>query len=283
MKLLYDKHDLANSKKLRDGRFIWLRDLGAMELSDASPEDTGFLFGYDQGSDHYWRLVGDRPNVHDRPAERVELTDLRRVLDRLAVCKIDVPMPRTWVIGIDDPLPDDLEFPLFVRTPKSSWKRGGVQSRADNPNELNEEMSLLRRAFAWDAPILARQWIDVAVAGQWMFGDAPQEIRVWIVGQVPVAWSFHYLHAVPNPDGFPPDPRDLSLLKDLAARVGSAFRSRLVVADFVKDRSGKWHFLEAGPGAVAGTPHKEVFKLVAEAVRGRPVQRYDDAVGGSME
>jgi hypothetical protein len=283
MKLFFDKHDLVNAKKLRDERFTWLRDLGAMELSEASQEEAGFLFGYDQGSDHYQRLVGDRPNVRDRPAERDELNDLRRVLERLIECKVEIPTPRTWVIGIDDSLPDDLEFPVFVRTPKSSWKRGGAQSRADNQKELIDEMSLLRRGFTWETPILARQWIDVAPAGKWMFGDAPQEIRVWIVDRRPQAWSFHYLHVVPDPEGFPPDARDLSFLKDYATRVGAPFRSRLIAADFVKDRRGKWHFLEACPGAVAGTAHEEVFKLVAQAVRGDAVRRYEDTVGGSFD
>ncbi len=47
-----------------------------------------------------------------------------------------------------------------------------------------------------------RQWIDFAVAGQFMFGNAPQEIRTWIVDQQPVAWSFHYMHVIPSPAGF---------------------------------------------------------------------------------
>src|SRR5262249_42408908 len=154
----------------------------------------GFLFAYQHGEEHYRQLVGDRPNVYDRPEQRSELIRLDHVLQRLIERGVDLPTPKTWVIGVDDGPPDDLDFPLFVRTPRSSWKRGGTQARAKNLKELTDEMELLRRAFGWDTPILARQWINVAVAGKFMFGDAPQEIRVWIVDRRPVAWSFHYLH-----------------------------------------------------------------------------------------
>jgi hypothetical protein len=176
----------------------------------------------------------------------------------------------------------DLEFSLFVRTSQSSWKRGGTQSKANDLKELNDEMELLRRTFGWDTPILARRWIDVAVAGKFMFGDAPQEIRVWIVNQRPIAWSFHYLHVVPSPKGFPPSADDLRLLTELAEKVGSSFRSRLIAADFVRDRKGKWWFLEAGPGSAAGTAHEAVFKFVAEWIRGGNALLASDAVGGQL-
>ena len=130
--------------------------------------------------------------------------------------------------------------------------------------------------------ILARRWLDIAVAGQWMFGNAPQEIRVWVVDQCPTAWSFHYLHAVPKPKGFPPSKSDLDLLRDLAARVASPFRSRLIVADFVRGKRGRWHFLEAGPGAVAGTAHEGVFKHVAVSLVGQPSDLEGDNVGGAL-
>ena len=217
--------------------------------------------------------------IDGRTAELISLAD---VLKRLEKAGIDVPTPRTWVIGIDDPPPGDLTFPLFVRTAKSSWKRGRSQSRVKNLKDLYDEIELLRRAFGWDTPILLRRWIDVAAAGKWMFGDAPQEIRVWIVDQRPVAWSFHYLHVVPNPKGFPPNPNDLALLSGWAAKVGSAFSSRLICADFVRDRKDKWHFLEAGPGAVYGTAHEGVLKFVADALRGniRAIDGY--SVGGLL-
>lgn len=282
MKLLYDKNDLQHSEKLRDDRFSWLKELGAIELSEADPNESGFLFGYEQGDKHYRKLVENRPNVHDRPDERLELVRLDQVLKRLDERGVGVPTPKTWIIGIDAPVPTDLEFPVFVRTPKSSWKRGGTQARANNLPQLSDEVELLRRAFGWDTPILIRKWIDVAVAGKWMFGDAPQEIRVWIVDHEPAAWSFHYLHVVQSPAGFPPKTHDLSLLTDLARKIGSAFTSRLIVADYLRDRRGAWHFLEAGPGAASGTAHEAVFKFIAEKLRGRRTQLQEDAVGGPL-
>jgi hypothetical protein len=282
MLLCYDKNDLIHAVKLRDERFNWLHELGAIELSQAPTDAAGFLFGYENGEEDYIRLVGHRPNMHDRPHERRELIRLNDVLRRLSEYGVDVSTPKTWIIGIDDALPDDLEFPLFVRTPKSSWKRGGKQAKARNLRELNDEIELLRRAFGWDTPILARQWIDVAVAGKWTFGSAPQEIRTWIVDHRPVAWSFHYLHAVPQPKGFPPKDADLACLADLAERVGSAFGSRLICADFVRDGRGAWHFLEAGPGAVCGTAHEAVFKHVTEILRGYNEPLKSDAVGGKL-
>lgn len=282
MKLLYDKNDLQHSKTLRDDRFSWLKELGATELSEADLDDAGFLFGYERGEDHYRNLVENRPNVHDRPKERKELVRLDQVLKRLGDRGIDVPTPTTWIVGIDDAPPADLEFPVFVRTPTSSWKRGGTQARANNLRQLSDEVDLLRRAFGWDTPILIRKWIDVAVAGKWMFGDAPQEIRVWIVDHVPVAWSFHYLHVVQSPAGFPPKNQDLSLLADLGREIGSAFTSRLVAADFIRDRRGAWHFLEAGPGAASGTAHETVFKFVAEKLRGGQAILPPNAVGGPL-
>ena len=280
--LVFDKNDLRHSEKLRDNRFRWLSELGATEVSEAAHDAAGFLFGYENGDEPYRNLVANRPNLRDRPEERQELVRLDRILQRLAARGVELPMPRTWIIGVDDPPPHDLKFPLFVRTPKSSWKRGGDQSRVNNLRQLNDEIELLRRAFGWDAPILARQWIDVAVAGQWMFGDAPQEIRVWIVDAAPVAWSFHYLHVVQSPAGFPPTPHDLSLLAELAGKIGAAFNARLIAADFLRDRCGGWHFVEAGPGAVSGTAHESVFKFVAEKLRGGQAELHADRVGGQL-
>lgn len=222
------------------------------------------------------------PNIRDRPEEREKLIRLDHILERLNDHGIEVPTPRTWILRIDDQPPADLDFPLFVRTPISSWKRGGEQAKVQNLKQLQDEMELLRRAFGWDVPILARQWLDLAVAGTWMFGKAPQEIRVWLVDRVPVAWSFHYLHAVPNPKGLPPSNYDLGQLADLAKRIGSPFHSRLIVADFVRDRKGKWHFLEAGPGAVAGTAHQLVFKHVADRLVGKMISVENNAVGGCL-
>lgn len=85
-----------------------------------------------------------------------------------------------------------------------------------------------------------------------------------------------------EPRGFPPQANDLALLSNNATQVGSAFSSRLIAADFVRDRSGKWHFLEAGPGAVAGTAHEAVFKYVGDIVQGGKPSLHGDAVGGPL-
>jgi hypothetical protein len=283
MHLFYDAHDLPHAGKLHDGRFQWLQELGAVELNQADRQATGFLFGYQQGIEHLRQQVADRPLIRDRPEEREELIRLDTVLGRLDDHQIQVPSPRTWILRIDDGVPADLRFPLFVRTPTSSWKRGGQQGKVRNLRELSDEVELLRRAFGWDLPILAREWLHLAVAGTWMFGAAPQEVRVWIVDGQPAAWSFHYLHAVPHPKGFPPSRGDLALLADLSAQVARPFRSRLIAADFVRTRQGKWYFLEAGPGAAAGTAHESVFKRIARRLLGVPDDRPGDAVGGPLE
>jgi hypothetical protein len=280
--LLFDPSDLPDTKKLRDQRFEWLIELGAREISEVPLSQPGFLFGYERGDTHHRRLVADRPEVRDRPEERQELVHLDDVLARLDTAQVDVPRPRTWRIGVDDQLPDDLTFPVFVRTPRSSWKRGGTQGRAGSRKQLVEEMEQLRRVFGWDTPILAREWIEVAKAGSFMFGDAPQEVRVWIVDRQPAAWAFHYLHAVGEPAGFPPSADGLALLKDYGKKIASAFASRLIAADFVRDQRGCWHFLEAGPGAVAGTAHQRVFQFVAERIRGVDASLEGDAVGGPL-
>jgi hypothetical protein len=282
VKLLYDKDDLTHAKKLGDNRLGWLRDIGATGLSEATSDKPGFLLGYDLGLEHLEKQVGNYPNVRDRPEEREELLRLDCVLERLEQHGVAVPTPKTWILKVDELPPADLEFPLFVRTPVSSWKRGGEQAKVRNLKELNDEVELLRRTFGWDTPVLVRQWLDLAAAGQWMFGNAPQEVRVWVVDGTPAAWSFHYLHAIPKPKGFPPSSDDLRLLAQLAARIAEPFRSRLIAADFVRDRKGRWHFLEAGPGAVAGTAHEGVFKHVAMRLLGTKIELRGDAVGGAL-
>ena len=198
MNLVYDPKDLPDAKKLKDDRFVWLRELGAVELGEVQPEDNGFLFTYEHGESHLTEQVGNLPGIHDQPNERSELINLDDVIHRLNEAGVKIPTPKTWVIGVDDELPVDLTFPLFVRTPKSSWKRGGQQGKVRSIKELSDEAELLRRAFGWDTPIIAREWLEIAPAGKWMFGDAPQEIRTWVIDGTPVAWSLHYLHAIEN-------------------------------------------------------------------------------------
>ncbi len=282
MKLYYDRNDLPDSQRLKDQRIEWLQELGATELGKADPDAVGFLFGYEEGESHLLNQLVNYPGIHDRPDERQELVCLDDVLKKLKDHSIEVPTPKTWVLEIDDEVPSDLEFPLFVRTRKSSWKRGGEQARVRNLCELNDEAELLRRAFGWDAPIIVRKWLDIAVAGKWIFGDAPQEIRTWIIDGEPVAWSFHYLHAIENPDGFPPSVDDLRQLQSLAATIAQPFKSRLIAADFVRDKTGKWNFMEAGPGAACGTAHEQVFKYVASRLIGKDFELKGDAVGGYL-
>jgi hypothetical protein len=142
-------------------------------------------------------------------------------------------------------------------------KLGGAISKVTSRLQLCDEMSELRRLLGWDSVILAREWCDFESAGESTYGSIPQEIRVWIVDRRPYAWSFHYLNAVLRPIGFPPSDSDLQRLAELADRIGSAFDSRLVVADFAKDKAGRWIFIEAGPGSCVGTAHEAVFKAVA--------------------
>jgi hypothetical protein len=115
-----------------------------------------------------------------------------------------------------------------------------------------------------------------------MYGPIPQEIRVWIVDGSPIAWSFHYLGLLPNPRGFPPKASDLEALYAWAQKIGRAFQSRCVVADFAREINGDWLFIEAGPGSCAGTAHEHVFKAVACQLRGDSWRITSDSVGGDF-
>jgi hypothetical protein len=282
MELFYDSRDDAYHEKRGLQTLYWLDDLGARPLDEARPKDEGFLFAGARPLADYRRLVARLRRVRDRPDEREPLLRLDAVLDALASANVCVPAPRTWRLPLDAPLPDDLTFPLFVRTAESSWKLGGSVSRVKNAAELEAEAAALRRALGWDALILAREWLELAPAGKGRYGPVPQEVRVWIVDGVPWAWSFHYLNVVNRPAGFPPAEDDLLILADLASRIGSAFRSRLVVADFARLRGGGWCFIEAGPGSCAGTDHEAVFKSVAARLLGESRAPAADDVGGPL-
>jgi hypothetical protein len=282
MQLLYDPRDDAHHERLGSQIFYWLDDLGAMPLQEASLEAEGFLFAGARPIEDYRTLVAGRPLIRDRPEEREPLLRLDRVLQALQQAGVRMPAPRTWVLPLDSPLPPDLTFPLFVRTTESSWKRGGHISRVRTPTELEDEAALLRHALGWDALILAREWLDLATAGEGRYGPLPQEVRTWVVDGVPFAWSFHYLNVVPQPIGFPPSAEDLAGLRGLAGEVGAAFHSRLVVADFARGQDGPWWFIEAGPGSCAGTGHEAVFKAVARTLRGEQDFLQGDATGGPL-
>jgi hypothetical protein len=280
MKLFFDHRDSEVLEQRGIRLHYWLDDLGAQPLNSAAAEDDGFLFAGARPITDYRRLVARRPRLRDRPDERAPLLRLDDVLESLARSGIELPMARTWQLGAGDPLPHDLCFPLFVRTATSSWKLGGRISRVKNPTDLEEEAAALRRVFGPDAKICVREWLDLAVAGEAMYGPVAQEIRIWIVDGRPMAWSFHYLNIVPKPRGFPPKAEDLKYLAHLAERVGTAFRSRCVVADFAKLAGGGWSFLEAGPGSCAGTAHEAVFKAVAARLQGIERPLYADPAGG---
>jgi hypothetical protein len=282
MDLFYDPRDDHYHERIGSRILYWLDDLGAVPLDEADPEAAGFLFAGARPLDDYRLLVARLPVVRDRPEEREPLLRLDTVLQILATAGVGVPSPRTWVLPLDAPLPDDLTFPLFVRTAESSWKKGGHISRVRTVRELEDEAAVLRRALGWDATILARQWLDLATAGEGRYGPLPQEVRTWVVDGVPFAWSFHYMHVVARPKGFPPSAADLATLRQQAGEVASAFRSRLVVADFARGLDGRWWFIEPGPGSCAGTDHEAVFKAVARRLRGEEAKLEGDEVGGLL-
>jgi hypothetical protein len=206
--------------------------------------------------------------------------ELDRILDALEAAHVGIPTPRTWRLKLHAKIPADLRFPLFVRTAQSSWKLGGAISKVRNARELVAEMEALRRAFQWDSVILAREWVNLAPAGAGVYGKYPQEVRVWIVDGIPYAWSFHYLNVLSTPSGFPPSSGDLAVLYEHSIRIGTAFRSRLVVADFARLTSGGWIFIEANPGSAAGTAHEGVFTAVARKLTGEIPGAVGDRVGG---
>ena len=251
-----------------------------MPLDEADPARDGFLFSGARSIEDYRQLVAGLPLVRDRPGEREPLLRLDKVLETLELAGVIVPRPRTWVFPLDAPLPEDLPYPLFVRTAESSWKKGGTISRVRNRTELCYEADALRRALGWNATILAREWLDLVPAGDSPYGPVSQELRAWVVDTVPVAWSFHYMHMVRIPAGFPPSGDDLATLGRMAGQVAAAFRSRLVAADFARGRDGRWWFVEAGPGSCAGTAHEMVFKAVARRLRGEIAELWPDVVGG---
>jgi hypothetical protein len=283
MHLFYDERDDKFHEAHGSQILYWLDDLGAKPLTEARPDDDGFLFAGARPMADYRRLVDGIPLLRDRPDEREPLLALDSVLDALSAALVRVPTPKTWRLPLDVPLPKDLTFPLFVRTALSSWKVGGRISRVRSPAELESEAAALRRALGWDALILARAWHELAEAGQSVYGPVAQEVRVWIVDQLPFAWSFHYLNVVRHPRGFPPSDDELHVVAGMAREIGRAFRSRLVAADFARQKSGNWVFVEAGPGSCAGTAHEAVFKAVASRLRGEDAAFRSDAVGGVFE
>lgn len=282
MQLFYDPRDDRYHERIGSRILYWLDDLGASPLTEAAPDTEGFLFAGARPVGDDRELVARVPVLRDRPEEREPLLRLDTVLQILDRANVAVPAPRTWVLPLDAPLPRDLSFPLFVRTAETSWKKGGHISRVRNVRELEAEAEVLRRAIRWDATILVREWLDLATAGEGVYGPVPQEVRVWVVDGVPSAWSFHYLNRLACPRGFPPASEELASLRTVARAVAAPFRSRLIAADFARLRHGGWSFIEAGPGSCAGTDHERVFKAVASRCCGRAFDFDADAVGGLL-
>jgi hypothetical protein len=283
MDLFYDERDDPIHEARGSHILYWLDDLGAKPLREATPSSKGFLFAGARSDTDYRQLIAHRPLLQDRPEDREPLLRLDSILAMLDRADIRLPTPRTWALALDAPVPDDLTFPLFVRTCRSSWKRGGKVGRVETLRELEAEADLLRRTFGWDEVILAREWVELATAGEGRYGPIPQEIRAWAVDGEPVAWSFHYLNLLRSPAGFPPSFADLTLVEQLTKTVATAFRSRAVVADFARLQRGGWCFIEAGPGSCAGTAHEAVFKAMASRLIGKTSSLASDAVGGPFQ
>jgi hypothetical protein len=283
MRIFFDERDIATHEGRGSRLLYWLDDIGGVGLTEAKPDDTGFLFAGARSIDDYRKLVARFPRILDRADARGPLMRLDSVLDTLAEQRVDVATPRTWRMPLDKALPEDLTYPLFLRTATSSLKLGGNVSRVKNLKELETESAELRRLLGWDAVILARAWLDLAEAGTCVYGSVPEEVRTWIVDGEPFAWSFHYLNVVKSPKGFPPSAVDLSTLRTLSRRVGSVFTSRLIAADFARTARGEWMFIEAGPGSAAGTGHEQVFKAVACRLLDEHWSIPENPVGGLFE
>ena len=261
-KLVYDTRDDKLFEQRGMKNLYWLDDLGAIPLSELRPGDDSFLFAGARSIEDYEKLTAGFNRLRDSVSERLPLLNLDTVLKQIEQNCETLPRPKTWTWRLDEPIPKDLEYPLFVRTAKSSWKLGGKISKVCNNKQLEAEAFELRRAFGFDQPILAREWLNIVTAGKTAYGPVPLEIRTWIVDSVPFAWSFHHLQFGGNSELFPLARNDIDRLFDIASQV-NCFESRLVCADFVKTTDGSWVFLEAGPGSCAGTAHEFVYKSVA--------------------
>src|SRR5262245_56836157 len=114
--LFFDPRDEPVHQRTGSQLVRWLDDLGARPVTDATPRDEGFLFAGARPIDDYCRLVADKPALRDRPEERATLLTLDSVLATLDQAGVILPAPKTWFLPLDEPLPADLTFPLFVRT-----------------------------------------------------------------------------------------------------------------------------------------------------------------------
>src|SRR5262249_29119999 len=136
MELFYDERDDKFHEARGSQILYWLDDLGGKPLTEARADDEGFLCTGARPMADFRRLVAGTSLVRDRPGEREPLLTLDSVLDALLAASVQVPTPKTWRLQVDEPLPEDLTFPLFVRSSLSSWKVGGRISRVRSPAEL---------------------------------------------------------------------------------------------------------------------------------------------------
>ena len=75
-KVLFDKNDLPDAKKLKDERIGWLQELDATEIHTADHSEDGFLFGYHHGNEAYRKQVAGFSCLRDRPEEREVLIEV---------------------------------------------------------------------------------------------------------------------------------------------------------------------------------------------------------------
>lgn len=282
MQIVFDPGDLGTATKLNDPRFGWLHELGAMPLDELHREADAFLFGYDRGLDDLAHLQNHFSRLRDTPSERQQLLSLSYALGIVSSLAAPIPTPRTWVLELDASFPHDLTYPLFLRTDRTSWKRGGKQARVDDPIELEDELGEIRRVFGWDCPVITREWLALETVGDWSFGPVPREVRVWCVHEKPRVWSFHYLHVCPDATGFPISATDRELLGRYAAKLAPHFTSPLAAFDFAQTIEGTWHFIEAAPGACAGISHERAFKTICAALRTESTPSWQETYAGTI-
>lgn len=281
MNLFYDDRDDSVHQRRGSRILYWLDDLNAHPIAESeSNSEDGFFFSVAGSISDYAELVADRPNLRDRADERLPLMSLASVLDCMVAKSVEVPMSRTWRLTWNEPIPDDIAYPLVVRASDSSLKLGGAVSRVRNSSELHLEAEEIRRLLGWNAIVIAREWKECVPAGTGTYGVLPQEIRVWVVDGKPFAWSFQHLKEVPSPIGFPPSAADLQQLTALAEKVAIAFESRCLVVDFAREVQRGWTFVDAGAGSSAVTDHEGVFKAVASKLIGKKFSFHSDKVGG---
>ena len=91
MELFYDERDDAVHEARGSQILYWLDDLNAKPLSEARPNDQGFVFAGARPLEDYRQLIGRLPFLCDRLEERAPLLRFDAVLDALDVAGIEIP------------------------------------------------------------------------------------------------------------------------------------------------------------------------------------------------